>query len=88
MPSGYRFPILDSSGNPTTTIVDMDDMFVPKDQFLNSGLYGWGVNNFGQLGLNDTTDRSSPVQVGTLTNWKQVSCGIYHAAGISTFDLP
>jgi alpha-tubulin suppressor-like RCC1 family protein len=33
-------------------------------------LWVWGVNSGGQLGLGDTTDRSSPVQVGTLNTWK------------------
>ncbi len=32
-------------------------------------LWAWGRNDYGQLGLNDTTSRSSPVQVGTLTDW-------------------
>ncbi len=47
-------------------------------------LWTWGSNVFGQLGLNDTTNRSSPVQVGSLTNWKQVDCGQYHTACIKT----
>jgi alpha-tubulin suppressor-like RCC1 family protein len=37
-------------------------------------LWAWGYNLFGQLGLGDTTNRSSPVQVGTGTNW--LSTGI------------
>jgi len=36
-------------------------------------LWRWGQNNRGQLGLNDTANRSSPVQVGALTNWKEVN---------------
>jgi alpha-tubulin suppressor-like RCC1 family protein len=32
-------------------------------------LYGWGLNTNGELGLGDLTNRSSPVQVGTLTDW-------------------
>jgi len=35
----------------------------------NGKLYGWGMNNYGQLGLGDKDNRSSPVQIGTLTNW-------------------
>jgi alpha-tubulin suppressor-like RCC1 family protein len=41
-------------------------------------LWMWGLNNFGQLGTNDTIRRSSPIQtVAGGTNWKQVSCGFY-----------
>ena len=29
----------------------------------------WGQNSFGELGLNDTTSRSSPTQVGSYTLW-------------------
>jgi alpha-tubulin suppressor-like RCC1 family protein len=36
-------------------------------------LFAWGKNQWGQLGLGDTTYRSSPVQVGALTNWKTPS---------------
>jgi len=32
-------------------------------------LWAWGRNNNGQLGLGDTVNRSSPTQVGALTNW-------------------
>ena len=38
-------------------------------------LWVWGSNNFGQLGKNDTANRSSPVQVGSATNWSKVSNG-------------
>ena len=31
-------------------------------------LYAWGNNGSGQLGLGDTTQRTSPVQVGTDTD--------------------
>lgn len=36
-------------------------------------LWAWGFNDKGQLGQNDTAPRSSPVQVGALTNWYQVA---------------
>ena len=36
-------------------------------------LWAWGGNYRGLLGLGDTTSRSSPVQVGLLTNWKTLA---------------
>ena len=33
-------------------------------------LWTWGLNTLGKLGVGDTTNRSSPVQVGSLTDWK------------------
>jgi alpha-tubulin suppressor-like RCC1 family protein len=41
-------------------------------------LWTWGYNGNGQLGVNDITHRSSPVQtVSGGTNWKLVSGGSY-----------
>jgi len=46
-------------------------------------LYTWGSNSQGQLGLGDSgVNRSSPVQVGFLTNWAQVSMGDDHTLAI------
>lgn len=46
----------------------------------NYDVYSFGRNDFGQLGLGDTTDRSSPVIVNSLKNHNiiQASCGQYH----------
>ena len=48
-------------------------------------LWTWGYNAYGQLGVNDTARRCTPVQtfVGG-TNWKQVACGSQHTAAIKT----
>jgi alpha-tubulin suppressor-like RCC1 family protein len=48
-------------------------------------LWTWGRNTVGQLGVNDTTNRSTPVTtfLGG-TNWKQVSGGNFHNAAIKT----
>ena len=48
-------------------------------------LWTWGHNGFGNLGKNDTTHRSSPVQtVAGGTNWKQVAVTAAHMAAIKT----
>jgi hypothetical protein len=33
----------------------------------------WGKNNLGELGLGETTNRSSPVQIGSKTTWTIIS---------------
>ena len=48
----------------------------------NGTLWSWGVNNYGQLGLNDIINRSSPIQVGTDTNWSVVSGTQYHTLAL------
>ena len=47
-------------------------------------LWSWGNNSYGQLGLGDFTHRSSPVQVGTLTNWSKIAGGGNHSLAIKT----
>jgi alpha-tubulin suppressor-like RCC1 family protein len=44
------------------------------------GLYCWGENGFGELGINSssTTFRNVPTAVGTATDWVQVSAGEFH----------
>jgi alpha-tubulin suppressor-like RCC1 family protein len=36
-------------------------------------MWTWGENNYGQLGLGNTTGYSSPKQVGSLTNWLNIA---------------
>lgn len=43
-------------------------------------LWAWGINSFAQLGIGNTVSKSSPVQVGSLTNWKQVTLSTYALA--------
>jgi len=42
---------------------------------IPKGLYSWGLNTHGQLGLNNTLNGSSPVQVGALTTWSEIASG-------------
>lgn len=50
----------------------------------DGSLWTWGQNLFGQLGLNDRISRSSPIQVGTNTNWKKIYCGISSTVALKT----
>jgi len=45
-------------------------------------MFAWGLNNAGQLGLNDTLNRSSPIQVG-YQSWSLVSTGLSHTLAVA-----
>ena len=47
-------------------------------------LWSWGGNGYGELGLGNTTNRSSPVQVGALTTWSNVFGGTNCSFAIKT----
>lgn len=48
-------------------------------------LWAWGDNYDGRLGINSTaTRRLNPTQVGTDTNWKQVSANSHYSMGVKT----
>lgn len=44
----------------------------------------WGYNDYGQLGLGNTTTYSSPKQIGSLTDWKVLIAGGNSSYGIKT----
>jgi alpha-tubulin suppressor-like RCC1 family protein len=82
MPSNYK------KDDITYGIVDFDDDYVTEawlvDQFVGNHLFTWGRNFYGGLGLGDTIDRNSPVQMGSLNEWNQVSTGTSHTLAIKT----
>ena len=76
--SNYKF-----LNNATPT--DLETVFATWANVLGTGgLYTFGSDTFGELGDGTIVDKSSPVQVGSLTNWKQVASGYYHIAAVKT----
>ena len=47
-------------------------------------LWAWGRNNYGELGLGNTTGYSSPKQIGALTNWLSIAATYPNTAAIKT----
>jgi alpha-tubulin suppressor-like RCC1 family protein len=47
-------------------------------------MWAWGRSNEGQIGDGTVANKSSPVQIGALTNWSQVAAGGYHTASVKT----
>lgn len=49
---------------------------------IDGTLFSWGFNSIGQLGLGDTVNRLSPVQVGLDEDWLDVSSGSSHTIAL------
>jgi alpha-tubulin suppressor-like RCC1 family protein len=47
-------------------------------------MWTWGDNGYGELGLGDTSNRSSPTQIGALTTWLRASAGQYGKLAVKT----
>jgi alpha-tubulin suppressor-like RCC1 family protein len=56
-------------GFGSVTPIESGEAVVPKE------LWTWGRNSQGQLGDGTTVDKSSPEQVGILTDWEDVNAG-------------
>jgi len=72
---------------PATTRKGVWDLQQVRDQYLAGeweqqfGLFGWGSNGNGQLGQNNRTYYSSPVQIPG-TTWSSISIGQNHSLGL------
>ena len=70
----------------TNASVNLDDILVLEsdiDRSLPRKAFVWGYNGNGELGLGNMTHRSSPVQLGSLTDWKSIDIS-FTAAAIKT----
>jgi alpha-tubulin suppressor-like RCC1 family protein len=66
--SGEAYPIPTCSrGTNWKTISRCDDVVLATK--TDGTLWAWGRNDYGQLGINNTINRCTPVQVGTATDW-------------------
>jgi hypothetical protein len=71
-------------GAGTATVTIRDDDTPPPPPPTDGNLWAWGWNFFGQLGTGDTTDRLTPTQIGTATNWATVTAGSLHTIAVRT----
>ncbi|HRK28960.1 MAG TPA: choice-of-anchor Q domain-containing protein, partial [Chitinophagales bacterium] len=47
-------------------------------------LWVWGWNIFGELGIGNSSQQNSPIQVGNGTNWASITAGSVHTLAIKT----
>ena len=71
----------DINPNGKSTSYFEGDNFVMK---TDGTLWAWGDNDKGQLGVNNIVQYSSPIQVGSDTNWAYATGGNNNAMGIKT----
>lgn len=80
----YLPTALDSNGWKSTDTGDNWQVAVRQ----TGTMWSWGENNStGRLGLGDTTKRSSPVQIGSATNWSFVTVGNNHGLALTTSNV-
>lgn len=65
-------------------VADYEKQGLWPKPILDAELYAWGGNAYGELGLGDTTYRSSPVQVGALITWAKITTGNQFTAALKT----
>jgi alpha-tubulin suppressor-like RCC1 family protein len=80
---GWRFEFLLMFGGLSAKISALASKLVLPPVPTRS-LFAWGSNVFGSLGLRDSTERSSPVQVGNGIDWSVADHGSAHAHAIKT----
>ena len=75
---------------PTQLGSDTDWYKISNDggQFLalktDGTLWGWGLNQFGQLGTGTVINFSSPVQIGASTDWVEIQTGLNFSGAIKS----
>jgi len=71
-----------TQNDPLFGQLDLDDVYISNDwlinQFVGGQLFSWGNDSYGQLGDGTVLARSSPVQIGALRTWRDISVGYRH----------
>jgi alpha-tubulin suppressor-like RCC1 family protein len=80
--SGVKLYIIAHLIASTTTTTTTTTTLPP----VSNSVFGFGYNEFGQLGTNDTQGRNEPYQITGDHTWKNLSAGYYHSLGIDIND--
>lgn len=78
----FPSPVKQISGGSLWDSIASYTMFLLED----GSVWGVGRNHVGQLGLGNTTDRSSATKIAGLSKVGQIACGVYATYAISLTD--
>ena len=79
--TAYTFTVTATNATGTSPSSSASNSVVPATP---ADLYAWGYGPQGELGISSSPETTnSPVQVGALTQWVQVSGGANHGAGVT-----
>ena len=76
------------ASNFKSITTDLDDVFILRSDTIFDGsivsgyVWGLGQTSRGQLGLNDSSNRSSPTKMGMSMAWNDISASRYSSLGI------
>jgi alpha-tubulin suppressor-like RCC1 family protein len=71
---------VDYSGTTSNVVIDTYN-FISTTVTTTNSLFVWGHNPYGELGLNDTTQRLSPTQLPG-SQWSEIAIGINHTLAL------
>ena len=66
------------------SVIDSGDETTVLALKTDGTIWSWGRNQFGSAGQNNTIEYSSPVQIGSGTDWAYIGKGNYHSGAIKT----
>jgi alpha-tubulin suppressor-like RCC1 family protein len=81
--TSYSSPVQVGALSTWAQVASSTDYYMAARK-IDGTLWTWGRNASGQLGLGDTVNRSSPVQVGSASNWSAVSCGYSYTGALTS----
>jgi alpha-tubulin suppressor-like RCC1 family protein len=71
--TAYTFKVYATNSIGNSASSSASNLITTFDPVIN--VYSWGKNNYYQLGLTDTVNRSSPTQIGSSGNWSKLAVG-------------
>lgn len=85
--SSLPVTVYQSDGDVLKNVVEIDTGYYNSCAVKNDGsIYTWGYNNYGQLGVGDTSNRSTATPITSITTARSCDCGGRHCCAVLNDD--